>query len=278
LVRRDAAKIASMLERASWCRRWTVAALVLSLSCGASARSTLAASTASLKASKKSLKVLFIGNSLTEANELPLMVHALAYADHRNFVVDWVTIGGAALEDHWAEGSARRKLEDRRWNLVVMQQGPSSLPESRVNLREWAARWATVIYANRARPVMFMVWPGIERNAFFDDVRDSYAIAARDVSGVFIPAGEALRIAARMDPSAPLYDGDGFHPSAAGTYAAAASIYGVLAGRDPRGLPSRFRLANGRLIEIPEPLATTLRAAAAEANTQFAFSAPLPAR
>lgn len=231
-----------------------------------------------LQAKKKSLRVLFIGNSLTAANDLPLMVHALAYADRRNLVVDWVVLSGASLEDHWNEGSALRKLRSGHWHLVALQQGPSSLPESRVNLREWTARFAAEIYAVRARPVLFMVWPGVERNAFFDDVRQSYALAAEDVGGIFAPAGEALRRAAVLDPSAAIYDSDLFHPSVAGTYAAALSIYGAISGRDPQGLPARFRLANGRLIDIPAGLAATLRRAASEANREFAFSAPIPVR
>lgn len=222
---------------------------------------------------KRLLNVLFIGNSLTAANDLPLMVHALAYADRRNLVVDWAVLSGASLEDHWAEGTALRKLRSRRWNLVVLQQGPSSLPDSRVHLRAWTQRWAEEIYAHRARPVSFMVWPGLARTAFFDDVRDSYALAARDVGGVFVPAGEALRAAARLDPGAALYEGDGFHPSVAGTYAAAATIYGALTGRDVRRLPSRFALANGRWVALDDTLAATLRAAAGEAIDRFAFSA-----
>jgi len=231
----------------------------------------------SLQVKKKVLRVLFIGNSLTSANDLPLMVHALAYADRRNLVVDSVVLSGASLEDHWLEGSALRKLRGGRWHLVVMQQGPSSLPESRVHLRQWTLRFAEEIYAVRARPVLFMVWPGVERNAFFDDVRESYALAAQDVGAIFAPAGEALRRTTALDPSARIYEADLFHPSVAGTYTAALSIYGALTGRDPRGLPSRFRLANGRLIDIPAGLAATLRRAAAEANREFAFSAPVPA-
>jgi len=222
------------------------------------------------KPKKKILRVLFVGNSLTEANDLPLMVLALARADRRNVVVDSVILAGADLEDHWLDGTALRVLAAQRWQIVVLQQGPSSLPSSRVQLREWTARWAEQIYANGARPALFMVWPGLERNAFFEAVRQSYALAADDVDGIFLPAGEALRIAARLDPTAPLYANDGFHPSVAGTYAAALSIYGTLLGRDPRVLPARFWLADGTLVDIPEELATVLRAAAAEANDEAA--------
>jgi hypothetical protein len=83
-----------------------------------------------------------------------------------------------------------------------------------------------------------MVWPDRTRFAWFDRVRDSYALAARDASGWFLPAGEAWRAAWRRTPSLALYGGDGFHPTAAGTYAAALTIFAGLSDRSPLGLPA----------------------------------------
>lgn len=39
------------------------------------------------------------------------------------------------------------------------------------------------------------------------------------------------------DPSLALYDTDGFHPTQAGSYAAALTIFAGLSGRSPLGLP-----------------------------------------
>jgi hypothetical protein len=114
-----------------------------------------------------------------------------------------------------------------------------------------------------------MVWPDLERAAFFDDVRDSYSLAASDVNGIFFPAGEAFRAAWRRDPRAPLYASDDFHPSVAGTYTAALSIYGVLYKRSPQGLPARLVLANGQVVDIPQALAKLLQDAATEANQTY---------
>ena len=223
------------------------------------------------EAKKRVLRVLFIGNSLTYANNLPLMVQAMAKANGKRLLAAEVTFGGASLEDHWNSGETLRVLRSRSWHVVVMQQGPSSLPESRVHLREWTRRWADEIYkSNGSRPALYMVWPGLERDAFFDDVRESYSIAARDVYGLFMPAGEALREARRRDPRAPIYDSDDFHPSIAGTYAAALSIYGVLYKKDPNNLPSRLTLADGQVVEIPQALARLLQDSATAANRRWA--------
>jgi hypothetical protein len=217
----------------------------------------------------RSLRVLFVGNSLTAANDLPLMVQALAQAAGESLHVESVILGGADLEDHWLDGGAALAISGARWDVVVLQQGPSSLPESRVHLRKWSKTYAGLIRKSGGRTALYMVWPGLERDAFFDDVRESYSLAAYDVSGIFFPSGEAFRAAWRRDPKAPLYDSDDFHPSVAGTYAAALSIYGVLYRRDPQGLPAQLQLSNGQVVVIPQDLAALLQDAATEANQTY---------
>ena len=180
-------------------------------------------------------RILFIGNSLTYVNELPDIVCRLAAGRHKA-TCESVTGSGYALEDHWADRRAVERLERERWSLVVLQQGPSALEESRVNLREWTAKFAPLIKAAGARPALYAVWPTKARSFDFPRVSDSYHLAANDVHGLFFPAGDAWLAAWRRDPSLPLYGDDSFHPSVAGSYLAALVIYRVLWGE----LPSVF--------------------------------------
>lgn len=215
------------------------------------------------------LRVLFVGNSLTYANDLPLMVQAFARAAGEEMSVEAVTQSGFSLEDHWRKGDASRAITRQRWDVVVLQHGPSSLASSRAELRASTRKLARIVRKAGGRPALYMVWPDLSRQAYFDDVRESYSLAAADVDGIFIPAGEALRAAWRRNPKAPLYGRDRFHPSLAGSYAAALSIYGMLSGREPRGLPHRLELRNGRVVEVPAKLAKLLQEAAAEANRTY---------
>src|SRR5581483_7906932 len=88
------------------------------------------------------VRVLFIGNSLTAANDLPAVLQQLAVAAHRPLTCRAVAFGGYSLEDHWNHGEARRAIAEGGWSFVVLQQGPSALPESRVLLVEYARRFA----------------------------------------------------------------------------------------------------------------------------------------
>ena len=190
-------------------------------------------------ASVRVLRILFIGNSLTAANGLPAMVEALSRAKGAATVVDAtaVTTNNFSLEDHWNQGPARATIAKGGWSVIVLQQGPSALPESRVLLRDYAKRFAADAATVRARIALYMVWPSKVRERDFDAVSKSYALAAQDVAGTLLPAGDAWREAWRHDPSLAFYADDGFHPSALGSYLAALTIWRGLSGQSAIGLP-----------------------------------------
>jgi hypothetical protein len=110
-----------------------------------------------------------------------------------------------------------------------------------------------------------MVWPESYRRDAFPDVSASYRLAAQDVGGVLLPAGDAWIAAWRRTPSLSLYGADGFHPSTTGSYLAALTIYAGLTGASPMGLPVRLRLRNGANVDITASDGPVLQAAAEEA-------------
>jgi len=212
------------------------------------------------------LRVLFIGNSLTYANDLPDMIETLAdSAGVERTYVESVAFPNFALEDHWAQGPALESIRRGGWDFVIMQQGPSALPESRVNLVEWAAKFGTEIKKVGAMPAMYTVWPSGDRAFDFERVVESYALAAQAAGGVIFPAGAAWLAAWRRRPSLALYGGDNFHPSPTGSYLAAVTIVGGMLDRSAVGLPSALRLPSGSLA-IDREVATLLQEAADEAN------------
>jgi hypothetical protein len=191
--------------------------------------------TPAVPVSEGGTRVLFVGNSLTYTNNLPAMYLALArLAGYDSIQTSVAAFPNFALEDHWAEGSARRSLAQGRWTYVIMQQGSSALPSSQVNLRTWATQFAAPIRAAGAVPVMFMVWPTTDVLGNFPAVLTSYRDAAWAIDGIFAPAGDGWT--AHGDLSA-LYSGDGLHPSIRGTYIAAVVLLERTLGIRPSQLP-----------------------------------------
>ena len=215
------------------------------------------------------LHVLYIGNSLTYVNDLPGTIAAIASLDGKQISYETIANPDFALVDHLNGGSnAVSEIQRGGWNFVIMQQGPSSLPESRVDLISSTKRFDTYIRAAGAQTALYMVWPSRDRYSFFEDVRLSYKLAADTVKGLFLPAGEAWLTAWQDNPQLPLYSSDDLHPSPLGTFLAALVIYERITGRDVRDLPQAI-VAYGARFNASEPTVRLLLRAAHTTNARY---------
>ncbi len=212
------------------------------------------------------LRLLFIGNSLTYTNDLPGMVDSIASVVEAGSVeVESITYPNFGLTEHRLRGEADSAIRAGGWTLVILQQGPSSLPESRIQIVA-EARWYAAVAAEAGVPLAFlMVWPDRSRLAFFDDVALSYKLAADSTGSLLLPAGEAWRAAWRRDSTLQFFGKDGFHPEPLGTYLAALVIVDRLR-------PAALDRLSATLINDEATLVTTarerriLKASAREAN------------
>jgi len=214
--------------------------------------------------------VLFIGNSLTYTNDLPGMLSAIALTGGDTIRTAFVAYPNYALVDHFISGSAVEAIKADKWELVVMQQGPTSTTGVDRDTLILAVRAIDpYVRAAGGRSALFMVWPDYTRRAFWENCRNSYQLAAQAVSGVFMPAGEAWRNAWAVDSTLALYGPDGFHPSGLGTYLAALEIYERVTGHDARTLPATGSLGG---VAIPAATIRIFQAAAHKANTDYPAS------
>lgn len=210
---------------------------------------------------EESLRVLFIGNSHTYVNDLPALVAQMAQATGSTLEYQTIARPNFGLMDHWAVGEAQEAIRRGGWDYVVLQQGPSSQPDSRVNLVEWGTRFANLIHENGARTAFYMVWPAESRPMDRDGVRTSYTAAANATNGVLAPAGEAWRAAWRRESRLQLYSDDGMHASYLGTYLAAVTVYEQLFRKSPLQLPAPDGVSSS--------IAQLLHEAAAEADAEY---------
>ena len=221
-------------------------------------------------------RILFVGNSLTAANNLPGLVATIALSAGHSVSALGLVAPNYSLEEHWRSGVADRIREERP-DVVVFQQGPSSLNESRVHLLAWTDSFAPVVREVGAEPAFLMVWPEIQRVGVFDAVRDNYRAAADRAGGMFIPAGQAWRpLVPGSGGPAPAegpdpYGPDGFHPSYEGSVLAAYVVVAALFGEGVEGLPADMTPGDGRNpdIHLDPTVASLLQRLADEAVTAF---------
>ena len=114
-------------------------------------------------------RVLFVGNSMTYANNLPRILRALAASQPGGPAIDTATyvIPGAELDELWDDGHAAAALREGDWDVVVLQERgglvlcnarTTRTPECR---RSDAAHraFADLAKARGARSLLLMTWP-----------------------------------------------------------------------------------------------------------------------
>ena len=197
-------------------------------------------------------RVLFIGNSYTEVNNLPQMVFNIANSMGDNMTYSSNTPGGCTFSQHCTNQSMQLICQGG-WDVVVLQEQSQypSFPQSQVEAEvfPYAERLVDSIYAHNpcAEPMFYMTWgrrDGDQNNAPYFPVlgtyegmdsmlclRYTYMAEANDAS--LCPVGRVWRYLRTNYPSIDLYASDGSHPSVAGTYAAACAFYTLIFHRDP---------------------------------------------
>ena len=179
-----------------------------------------------------SLKILFAGNSLTYTNDLPSLVQELGKLNSITVIYKSYLFPDYSLEDHWNGGVVEEEIETGKYDFVVVQQGPSALPESQLLLLEYTRRFAEVCRRNGSKLALLMVWPSKARLFDLVNVIESYTRAATKTGSLLCPAGLAWKYAWQSADATPLYGMDGFHPGLEGSLLAALTVYGRLAGKN----------------------------------------------
>lgn len=195
-------------------------------------------------------KVLFIGNSYTEVNNLPEMVEKAAKSTGRSLTHTASTPGGATFSQHCSNQSMTL-IQQGGWDYVVLQEQSQypSFPQSQVENEcfPYAQILANAVHTVGARPMFYMTWgrkDGDQHNAQFFPVLGTYEgmdsmlyerymdMAVRNEASV-CPVGRVWRYLRKNHPSIELYQSDGSHPSVAGSYAAACSFFVMIFHADP---------------------------------------------
>jgi hypothetical protein len=210
----------------------------------------LSAPSAPITPAEEPVRVLFVGNSYTYFNNLPALVRAMAEARGQVLETEMVAPGGWRLEDHFEKGEARALLRDWPWDHVVLQEqstlGTNLFVDGLARIagdevfHPWAEKWVEEITSAKAKPVFYLTWA---RKASPEDqatLTRSVLRVANPAHAAVAPAGPAFALVRAARPELELFIEDGSHPSPAGSYLAACTIYATVFGASPVGLPAKL--------------------------------------
>jgi len=191
---------------------------------------------------------LFIGDSYTSVNDLPGMLTALAASGGHRMETQALDAGGVTLAGHVADPSTVPTINSMSWNYVVLQE-QSQIP-SLESLRQSemypaAGQLVSDIRADKATPLFYLPWTreaGWPENGIpnYDQmqaaVNDGYLTIANQESAAVAPVGPAWQYALTQYSTSDMWQSDGIHPTAKGTYLAACVFYATLYRQSPLGL------------------------------------------
>ena len=201
-------------------------------------------------------KVLFIGNSYTDVNNLPQLIASIAEAEGDTLVFSANLPGGSTFNNHSNNSTTISLIQQGDWDYVILQgqsQEPS-FPDGQFysETYPYAQQLCEMVgqYNPDAKVVFYMTWGrknGDQGNCpYFPPLctyegMDSllylrYMTMAADFDAEVSPVGALWHYLRDHHPEIELYASDGSHPSLAGSYAAACSFYSVLFRKDTRSL------------------------------------------
>ena len=220
---------------------------------------------------------IFIGNSFFYYNNgmpghLGLLEKAADPAHKQDYRNTMVTIGGSGFDWHDVESYFRPNAIgsysfDDDNNIVFNKQGKlfeaavmmdcsqcPIHPQLKSVFTDYATKDSEIVRAHGATPIFFMSWAYADRPDMTAQLAEAYTVAGNANNALVIPAGLAFARVREKQPELNLYAPDKRHPSLAGTYLAACTLFAALTGRSPVG--------NTYLAGIDPPTAKFLQEAA----------------
>jgi hypothetical protein len=181
---------------------------------------------------QRPLRVLFVGNSYLYTNDLPATVRALAAAHGIAVETTLRAEADFALSDH-LRGRRFAALLQQPWDWVLLQQGPSALPESKRELLVSARRVAAHLKGKPTRIALMSAWPAQRNAGMSPRAEASYREAAAAIDACVLPVAAAWRIVGAHASPPRLYQKDGLHPTPIGTLLSAMAVARGLLGVEP---------------------------------------------
>lgn len=168
--------------------------------------------------------ILFIGNSLTYYNDLPKLVKKEAKRKGVKVTTKMVAHPNYAIMDHWNDGEIQKLIRTKKYDYVIVQQGPSSQKEGKELLIDYGKKLSYLCKNNQAELCFFMVWPSQQYYHTFSKVIANHKEAAKITNAILLPVGEVWKAHFDTTNNLDYYSADRFHPSLKGSKKAAEVI------------------------------------------------------
>src|SRR3954470_12311479 len=132
-------------------------------------------------------KILFIGNSFTQRNDLPGMLAAMAAERDVQVQHKLISAGGASLRMHWNTGHAREEIAAGAYDDVVLQE-QSTLPvKNAKRMAENVRLFDEAVKRAGAKTVLYMTWARQFAPESQKAITDAYNSIGKELGTIVVP-------------------------------------------------------------------------------------------
>jgi hypothetical protein len=220
---------------------------------------------------RKGLRILFIGNSYTQA--IRRYFTGLANAGRTDAVIEWITQGGFSISEHAEEDAVINAVETGEYNVVVLQDQSKAptLPDYEEQHLPAIRKLNDLILKSGGETVLYMTWGrkngDLDNSEIFPDdnyekmqnrLIEGYTMLGAELNAKVAPVGIAW---SKLVDEIDLYREDEAHPSSAGGYLASCVLYNTIFESSPTSIAYKG--------DVKEEVAEMVRETAAAAVSEY---------
>mgnify|MGYP004658892253 FL=1 len=206
------------------------------------------------ESTESTINILFIGNSSTYYNRMPLMVEGLADSDGLNVHVQYIAASGYKLSQYATEGNPyniqiESALNSTKWDYVVLQDHREEILQNLEKSYDALTALKEKIDQNGAQIILFAAQTDYigrdftinDQSIYLDQVSlqqlclSNYFKLGNKMSVPVVTAGNNFVRCINKYPDLSLYNSDLIHPTVLGSYLSACSIYNTIFGKSAYG-------------------------------------------
>ncbi len=178
----------------------------------------------------KNIKILFIGNSHTFYNDLPLITKRIFASAGINAEVVMLTQGGKCLDYHYSQQGTRFNILYGDYDYIVLQGKATNFnPET---YTEYGKKiYDEFISKTHSKIILYSVWANQGKKHEQAMLTNTPRELVKYTGGSLAPAGEVWQSILNSRPAPRLYSDDGNHATPLGSYLAAVTVFYAVTGR-----------------------------------------------
>ena len=183
-------------------------------------------------------KILFVGNSITYFNDMPILFQDIANNKGKNVAVQQHTVGGTGFVNHVVDANLYTLFRNNVWDAVVLQPGSGESAGASWPVNTTIQRGQVLLdsirrYSPCAKVFLYQIPYGVPSPTTYNtyqtvqtQIKDSITKMADNLQLPFVPAGESARMHYTAQQDLLLHGSyNDIHPNLNGSYLVAATMF-----------------------------------------------------